>query len=134
MTILDQLRQSPISLTDHDNKESLAVRISRLRNLGYGIATRTYYELLWEADGIPVGKEKPMPIPKEARTLIDDVADIETAVTAVDTAIAALPATPLEADLPDIVQIVADISAVAASLRAAVATLTSIVATVRINQ
>jgi hypothetical protein len=52
---------------------------------------------------------------------------VETELESIQTAIDALPGTPLEADLPDIV-------AVVASLQAIVTTIVSTIKSVRINQ
>lgn len=61
-----------------------------------------------------------MPLPQSARELSADLEDVQTAIDA-------LPSTPLEADLPDIVAIVA-------SLQVITTTIASILATTRINQ
>ena len=75
-----------------------------------------------------------MPLPKEGRLTRQEIIDMETELAAVDVKLAALPATPVEADLPDIVEIVADIQVVATSLRSAMETMANILATTRINQ
>lgn len=75
-----------------------------------------------------------MPLPSLVYGLQADAEVIETNLAAVTTAIAALPATPLEADLPDIVQIVADLNSAAESLRVVVASILTILSTTRVNQ
>lgn len=76
-----------------------------------------------------------MPLPRELETVEGDVNDISnTALPALQTAIAALPATPLEADLPDIVQIVADLKSIVDTLATATSTFISVTKRVRINQ
>lgn len=75
-----------------------------------------------------------MPLPESARDLPTDVAAVGVELAAVDTALAGLPGTPLEADLPDIVQIVADLSTASTNLQAIVTTITNILSTTRINQ
>lgn len=75
-----------------------------------------------------------MPLPEAAKEIPADIAAVQTSIDAVDTAIAGLPATPLEADLPDIVQIISDLSAAATSLRTVVDSIATILATTRVNQ
>lgn len=75
-----------------------------------------------------------MPLPIKSVDLQNETVTIGNDLTAVDTAIAALPATPLEADLPDIVQIVADLNTAAQALRGVVAEILSILTTTRVNQ
>lgn len=75
-----------------------------------------------------------MALPRSAKELAAELETVGTSITAVDNAIAALPATPLEADLPDIVQVVADLSAATASLKTIVDTVAVILSTTRINQ
>lgn len=75
-----------------------------------------------------------MPIPTSASELSADAETVSTGLSAISDAIAALPATPLEADLPDIVQIVADLATSAAALQAIVDSLITILATTRIKQ
>lgn len=74
-----------------------------------------------------------MPIPISAGELIADAEALSTDLDAVSAAISALPATPLEADLPDIVQIVADINTAAQTMQAIVASVLTIISTTRIN-
>lgn len=75
-----------------------------------------------------------MPLPNLALDLIIEAETVSTNLEAVSTAIAALPPTPLEADLPDIVQIVADINVAATGLQAIVAQILTILSTTRISQ
>jgi hypothetical protein len=75
-----------------------------------------------------------MPLPEAANDLPSVTAAIEATLGVVETGLAALPATPVEADLPDIVQIVADLHAAASELRAAMATVATILSTTRVNQ
>jgi len=74
-----------------------------------------------------------MPLPS-VDDIITDVEAVNTGLTDVAAALAALPATPLEADLPDIVQIVADLNTAAANLQAVVAQVLTVLSTTRINQ
>lgn len=74
-----------------------------------------------------------MPIPSLDDTIIQ-VDEVSTDLGAVTTALAALPATPLEADLPDIVAIVSDLNSAATSLQAVVASMLTVLSTTRINQ
>ena len=74
-----------------------------------------------------------MPVP----SLDDPITDAETVstnLTAVSAAIAALPATPLEADLPDIVQIVADLNTAAQAMQVIVAQVLTMISTTRVSQ
>lgn len=75
-----------------------------------------------------------MPLPQTARMLESDVTEVGTQLTAVATALSALPATPLEADLPDIVQIVADLGTSAEALQSIVAQILTVLSTTRVNQ
>lgn len=75
-----------------------------------------------------------MPMPKSVSELHDQLADVQTQVEAVDTALAALPGTPLEADLPDIVQIVADLTSTTTALKSIVDTIATVIATTRMSQ
>lgn len=75
-----------------------------------------------------------MPLPEAARDLPVSLAEAQAMLDAIDTSIAALPPVPVEADLPDIVQVVADVSAAVASLKAIVDTIATILGTTRINQ
>ena len=75
-----------------------------------------------------------MPMPISASELIADAETLNTDLTAISTAIAALPGTPLEADLPDIVQIVADLNTAAQAMQAIVAQVLTVISTTRINQ
>lgn len=74
-----------------------------------------------------------MPIPS-LETSIDNAADVATELSAINTAIAALPATPLEADLPDIVQIVDDLNNAATALQGIVTQILTTISTTRIGQ
>lgn len=75
-----------------------------------------------------------MPLPILATDLINEAETVSTNLAAVSTAITALPATPLEADLPDIVQIVADLNTAAQALQVIVAQILTILSTTRISQ
>lgn len=75
-----------------------------------------------------------MPLPVTALNLTDEAETINTNLAAVSTAIDALPDPPLEADLPDIVQIVADLNTAAQSLQAIVAEILTVLSTTRVNQ
>lgn len=75
-----------------------------------------------------------MPLPREARELETNLDSVQSQMEGVATSIAALPATPLEADLPDIVQVVADLADTAAALKVVVDTIANVLATTRINQ
>lgn len=75
-----------------------------------------------------------MPLPHRSLELLADAEVIDTELAAVSTAIAALPATPLEADLPDIVQIVNDLNSAAQSLQVIVAQILGVLSTTRVNQ
>jgi hypothetical protein len=75
-----------------------------------------------------------MPLPTSARDLVDDAQVISNDLTAISAAIAALPATPLEADLPDIVQIVADLNSAATAMQGIVAEVLTVLSTTRVNQ
>lgn len=75
-----------------------------------------------------------MPLPFLATTLINEAETVGTNLEAVSTAIAALPATPLEADLPDIVQVVTDLNTAAQTLQGIVAQILTILSTTRISQ
>lgn len=75
-----------------------------------------------------------MPTP---RALLDADATLTTAasdLSDVASAIAALPSTPLEADLPDIVAIVASLNTITTTLNETVGTALNAIAKVRINQ
>lgn len=74
-----------------------------------------------------------MPLPSLDNPIADTEA-VGTELEAIATAVAALPATPLEADLPDIVQIVADLGTAAASLQIIVSQILTVLSTTRINQ
>lgn len=74
-----------------------------------------------------------MPIPNLEAT-IADAETVATDLTAVATAIAALPATPVEADLPDIVQIVADLNMATQTVQSVVAQVLAVISTTRIGQ
>lgn len=74
-----------------------------------------------------------MPLPS-VETFQADAEVVATDLAAVTTAIAALPATPLEADLPDIVQIVADLSTAAAALQGIVSQILVVLSTTRVSQ
>lgn len=74
-----------------------------------------------------------MPIPS-LDDPIAEAATLSTEFTAIAAAIAALPATPLEADLPDIVSIVADLNTSTQTMRAIVAQVLTIISTTRISQ
>lgn len=75
-----------------------------------------------------------MPLPEAARSLEPDLIVVQGQLEAVATSIAALPATPVEADLPDIVQVVADLADTAAALKVVVDTIANVLATTRVNQ
>lgn len=74
-----------------------------------------------------------MPLPS-LDVPIDQVDDLNTSLGAITAAIAALPATPREVDLPDIVKIVADLTAAAGSLQTIVAQVLIVLSTTRVNQ
>jgi predicted trehalose synthase len=74
-----------------------------------------------------------MPLPSVGDFQTDAEA-VGTDLAAVSVAIAGLPATPLEADLPDIVQIVADLSTAAAALQDVVSQILGVLSTTRISQ
>lgn len=73
-----------------------------------------------------------MPLPRNDFDIA--LGDISGELTDLDTAISALPATPVEADLPDIVQIVADLRTTTANLKAVVDSVAVVLKTTRINQ
>lgn len=75
-----------------------------------------------------------MALPESARDLPDQVTSVGNELADISTAIEALPPTPVEADLPDIVQIVADLTATTSSLQAICTTVATILSTTRINQ
>lgn len=73
-----------------------------------------------------------MPFP----ALEDPIADADAVasdLTTITAALDALPATPLEADLPDIVQIVTDLNGAAVAMQAIVAQILTTLSTTRIN-
>lgn len=74
-----------------------------------------------------------MPIPS-LDTPITDVDQAGVDLGAITTALAALPGTPLEADLPDIVAIVASLNAVAATLQGVVSQVLTVLSTTRVGQ
>lgn len=74
-----------------------------------------------------------MPLPSLDQS-ITEVGDVGTSLAGVTTAIAALPATPLEADLPDIVKIVADLNTAAITLQGVVSQVLTVLSTTRVNQ
>lgn len=75
-----------------------------------------------------------MPISSVVLGLQPAAEEIAVQLEGVSTAIAALPATPLEADLPDIVQIVANLTTQAEALQSIVTQILSVISTTRINQ
>lgn len=75
-----------------------------------------------------------MPLPSTALGLQPAAEEILTGLEGVNTALAALPETPLEADLPDIVQIVADLNTQATALQGIVVQVLAVLSTTRVNQ
>ena len=75
-----------------------------------------------------------MPLPIAAQELITDAEGVATDLTAITAAIAALPDPPLEADLPDIVQIATLLNNAAQAIQAIVAQTLTVISTTRINQ
>lgn len=75
-----------------------------------------------------------MPLPKAIAEAQSDLVTLEGNITAIEGAITALPATPLEADLPDIVAIITDLQAAANTLNSTVAAALEAIGRVRINQ
>lgn len=74
-----------------------------------------------------------MPLPSLDDT-ISDATTVGTDLGAITTAIAALPATPHEADLPAIVTIVADLNTAALAFQSIVTQILTSLSTTRINQ
>jgi hypothetical protein len=75
-----------------------------------------------------------MPLPRQFKQHLDQLDETESAIGDVQTALDALPATPLEADLPDIVQIVADLKTITSDLNTTLAAFINLIKTVRVNQ
>lgn len=75
-----------------------------------------------------------MALPRDVRLLRDDLTAISSNLSNVQTALENLPAVPLEADLPDIVAIVASLKTVTDDLTTSVDSLVNTLSKVRINQ
>lgn len=75
-----------------------------------------------------------MPLPSAGRELPAEITSVGNELADIETALGGLPATPLEADLPAIVQIVADLQTATSNLRAAVDKIGAILSTTRVNQ
>lgn len=75
-----------------------------------------------------------MALPQATKELPNEVAAVDAELADIDTAIAALPATPVEADLPDIVNIVVAIKAASTNLNSIMNTIVTVLSTTRINQ
>lgn len=75
-----------------------------------------------------------MALPRDVRLLRDDLTAISSNLSNVQTALENLPAVPLEADLPDIVAIVANLKTVTDDLTTSVDNLIATLSKVRINQ
>lgn len=75
-----------------------------------------------------------MALPYEFEVVASDVNANLLAIVGIQTAIDALPATPLEADLPDIVQIVKDLKDATESLATNLSTFVELIKKVRVNQ
>lgn len=75
-----------------------------------------------------------MPTPLTFSQAETDLAVLGSDLSNISAAIAALPATPLEADLPNIVAIVSSLNTAATTLSNTVANITSAIARTRINQ
>lgn len=73
-----------------------------------------------------------MPMPQT--DLINELQSIGNELGDVSTAIEALPPTPLEGDLPAIVQIVNDLVTTTGNLKSSVDTIVTILTTTRVNQ
>ena len=74
-----------------------------------------------------------MPLPITARNLTDEAQTVNTNLTNISAAIAALPNPPLEADLPDIIQIVADLNSAAQIMQGIVDQVLVVLSTTRIG-
>lgn len=74
-----------------------------------------------------------MPLPEKLRNVTQELIVVENDLTATQTAIDALPATPLEADLPDIVAIVASLKSITDGLLTQVQEFISLVSKTRVN-
>jgi hypothetical protein len=79
-------------------------------------------------------KALPMPLPYAAQELPADLVEAGTLISTAEATIAALPGTPVEADLPDIVQAITDLSAAITAIKGVADTMATILATTRINQ
>lgn len=75
-----------------------------------------------------------MALPRDVRLLRNDLTAISSNLSNVQTALENLPAVPLEADLPDIVAIVASLKTVTDDLTTSVDSLVDTLSKVRINQ
>lgn len=75
-----------------------------------------------------------MALSREFLTVETQLSETGTELGNINSSIAALPATPVEADLPDIVAIVASLSETATTLNTLVKDITNLVRTTRINQ
>lgn len=75
-----------------------------------------------------------MPLSILARELVTEAETLNTDLTSISAAIAALPNPPLEADLPDIVQIVSDLNTAATTMQGIVTQTLIVISTTRINQ
>lgn len=75
-----------------------------------------------------------MPLPTNIKVALEDVATTRTNISNILTAIDALPDPPLEADLPDIVAIVASLQATSDTLAGAVEDLINLIKTTRLAQ
>lgn len=74
-----------------------------------------------------------MPISQGVEEVYGEVIALNGSLTDVQTALDALPATPVEADLPDIVSVVKALKDITASLTAQTAAFIAAVKTTRIN-
>jgi hypothetical protein len=75
-----------------------------------------------------------MALPKAMEDRIVELEVIDTQIAATETALAALPATPLEADLPDIVTIISDLTVSVKDLGTTLTAFINLIKTVRVNQ
>ena len=75
-----------------------------------------------------------MALPREITDGIVELETYQADIDSVQTAIDALPATPLEADLPDIVAIIASLKTVTENMNSTLKTALSVINKVRINQ
>lgn len=75
-----------------------------------------------------------MALPRDFEFRVTELETISSDLTAIDTAIAALPATPVEADLPDIVAIIVNIHAATNTLNTTLTEFIKLLRKVRIGQ